>query len=81
MSYVRRSYRGRHLSDLFYQARLDWAWAQDRDYARDCITHKDGNMASKAANQRWGFSDLHDTAIETYGDGSTTMNYKYELRQ
>ena len=52
-SYIRKSYRGRGLSRLLYDARLAWAIEHGLKTLR--IGHRESNIASKAANQRNGF--------------------------
>ncbi len=78
MSYIRADYRGRGLSAKFYEARIDWAKAQD-GITRIIVSHKDGNNASRAANQKWGFKH-YETDTVTFGDGSTALDYRYELK-
>lgn len=79
MSFIKPAYRGRNLSELLYKARIDWAWAQS-GITRIIVSHREGNEASKAANQKWGFV-FYGTEIITYGDGTRAKNYKYELRK
>ncbi|MFA7277258.1 MAG: GNAT family protein [Pseudobdellovibrionaceae bacterium] len=79
MSYIRPEYRGRGLSRLFYEKRLEWAWAQG-GITRILVAHREGNEASRAANQKWGFAP-YGSEIITYGNGECAKNYKYELRR
>lgn len=77
MSYIERAYRGRGLSALLYEARLDWARANG--YERACVSHRDGNEASRKANAAFGFT-WYATEETTYGDGTKALDHRYELR-
>ncbi len=78
MSYIRKDYRKRYLSDLFYKERINWAKAQD-DISRIIVAHREGNEASRRANQRWGFIFSHvEDAV--FGNGETAKDYIYELK-
>jgi len=52
-SFIKEAYRGRGLSQLFFQARIEWA--RQKECAQVIVSHRVGNEASKAANQRCGF--------------------------
>lgn len=52
-SFIKEAYRGRGLSQLFFQARIEWA--RQKECAQVIVSHRAGNEASKAANQRCGF--------------------------
>jgi len=54
MDYIEPTYRGRGLSRLLYQGRIDWALDQ-KQFARLVISHRQGNEASRRANQAFGF--------------------------
>jgi RimJ/RimL family protein N-acetyltransferase len=54
MDYIDPSYRGRCLSKLLYQLRIDWA-RQHQPFKRLVISHREGNEASRRANQAFGF--------------------------
>jgi RimJ/RimL family protein N-acetyltransferase len=75
-SYIRKAYRGRGLSKLLYEARL--AWARERNVKRLTISHRKSNLASKGANQKFGFVFTH-TEPRTWPDGITEDNFLYEL--
>ena len=75
-SYIRKEHRGKGLANLFYEARLNWA--RDRKLKRIQVGHKESNLASKAANQRFGFSYTHREP-RTWPDGSTEDILYYEL--
>ncbi len=78
MSYIRPEYRGLGLSALFYEARIAWAKSQD-GITRLIVSHKHGNDSSRAANQKFGFQH-YETEPVTFGDGSTALDYRYELK-
>lgn len=75
-SYIRKLHRGQGLSRLFYRARLQWA--AEHHIKRLIISHRESNLASKAANQRFGFVYTHREP-RTWPDGSTEDNVFYEL--
>ncbi|MBB5637107.1 RimJ/RimL family protein N-acetyltransferase [Pedobacter cryoconitis] len=52
-SYIREPYRGKGLSALLYQVRM--ARAAELQLTRLSVSHRESNIASKAANQRFGF--------------------------
>lgn len=56
-SYIKKDYRGQGLSALFYKIRL--AWASERQLKRLSVSHRESNITSKAANQRFGFRYSH----------------------
>ena len=78
MSYLRQEYRGRVLSDLLYKARIDWAKAQG-DIRILEVAHREGNDASRGANQRWGFI-LTEVKNQVYGNGENAKDYVYQLK-
>lgn len=75
-SYIRKAYRGRGLSRLLYQARIEWAKANA--VKRLIIGHKESNIISKAANQHFGFVYTHSENRE-WPDGSNQPMLYYEL--
>lgn len=77
-SYIREAWRGRGLSRLLYAARIDWIVGSGRF---DCISvgHKEGNEASRRANQSFGF-DYVGQETKGWGDGSQGILHKYEMR-
>lgn len=77
-SYIRKDYRGRGLSALLYKARIDWARASGQ-FDRIVVSHREGNEASRRANQAFGFT-LYCVEEQTWGDGSKGNIYRYELR-
>lgn len=76
--YIRKEYRGRGLSRLLYQARIDWAKSSGL-FDRLVIGHKKGNEASRRANQAFGFQPIGEVEY-TFGDGMKATNIQYELR-
>lgn len=77
MSYIRGEYRKNNLSDLLYRERLEWARAQG-DIKAVRVGHREGNEASRRANQRWGFK-LYSIEDHEFGNGDITKEYMYEL--
>jgi GNAT superfamily N-acetyltransferase len=77
MSFLLSPYRGRGLSRLFYETRLDWARARG-SITRVRVSHRRSNDASRRANQRYGFR--HVTAVDRlWPDGTTEPDVSYEL--
>jgi RimJ/RimL family protein N-acetyltransferase len=79
MSYIREEYRGKGLSDLLYRARIDWAKAQG-DIRTLVVGHREGNEASRRANQQWGFILTSIEDDYKFGNGDTAKHYTYELK-
>lgn len=77
-SYIREDYRGRKLSRLLYAARLEWIIGRGQ-YDRVTVGHKDGNEASRRANQAFGFVETGRND-DVWGDGSRGIKYSYEMR-
>lgn len=75
-SYIRKEHRGKGLSTLLYDARIAWAKAKGVELLT--ISHRWSNLASKAANQRYGFV-YHHTDSRTWPDGVTEDNVHYTL--
>ena len=75
-SYIRKAHRGRGLSKLFYDARIDWA--KQNGYGKAIISHRDTNLISKAANQRAGFTFTH-WEERVWPDGILAKELFYEL--
>ena len=67
-SYVRKEHRGLGLSSLFYKIRM--AWALDRQLKLLSVSHRESNLISKAANQRFGFQYSHSESCN-WLDGTT----------
>ncbi len=61
---------------MLYQARLEWAGK--RNLKRLIIGHRESNIASKNANQHFGFKYTHQE-IRKWPDGSIEPMTYYEL--
>lgn len=77
-SYIREDYRGRGLSRLLYAARIQWVIESGR-YKRVIVGHKEGNEASRRANQAFGFEYIGPERTQ-WGDGSEAIKHNYEMR-
>jgi len=77
MDYIDAEYRGRDLSKLLYKARIDWAKNQS-SFKKLMTSHREGNEASRRANQAFGFKFMDKTLTE-WPDGSKALEYNYEL--
>lgn len=75
-SYIRRPYRGRGHSALYYQARIEWARGEGFKYID--VAHRKGNDASRAANQKAGFQYTH-TESALWPDGTHDDKICYRL--
>lgn len=75
-SYIRSQHRGVGLSQLLYKARINWAKAQN--IASLIVSHRENNIASKIANQKFGFQYTHQQS-RTWADGVTEMEVFYRL--
>lgn len=75
-SYIRKEHRGKGLSQLFYIGRIEWARANG--VGRLIISHRESNLASKHANQRFGFQFTHSVP-RLWHDGKWEENVYYEL--
>ena len=60
MSFIRPEYRGRGLSRLFYEVRLDWI-RKHAQFKRAVVFHRQSNEVSRRANQRHGFLPIRRT--------------------
>jgi RimJ/RimL family protein N-acetyltransferase len=78
MSFIIPEYRGRGLSQLLYEARLNWVRAHSH-FRRVVIYHRESNERSRRANQRFGFSVLQ-RASRKWPDGATEDEVLYELK-
>ena len=74
-SWLEREYRGRGLSKYFYEARLKWAEDKE-DIERIYVGHREGNLSSRNANQKFGFAYTHNESW-TWPDGNSADNIKY----
>jgi RimJ/RimL family protein N-acetyltransferase len=76
-SYIRKAYRGQGLAALLYQARIEWAKANDVRYL--VIGHRQNNIASRNANQKFHFVYTHQEARE-WPDGCLEPMFYYRLQ-
>lgn len=75
-SYIRKEHRGKGSSQLFYAARIEWAKANG--FKRLIVSHRESNLASKHANQHFGFLYTHSVPKQWH-DGQWEENVYYEL--
>lgn len=76
-SWLAPEIRRKGLSKLLFEARLSWA----REHAtveRVIVSHRATNIASKFANQNFGFVPTHVTQ-KVWNDGITEEEFHYEL--
>ena len=78
MTYLRPEYRGRGLSALFYEARLNWIRTQPR-FTRVAVSHRRSNEASRRAIHRARFIAT-GAEPHTWPDGVIEDEVKYELQ-
>lgn len=76
-SWLDPTYRGRGLSHMMYEARLDWAQAHPT-CDQIVVSHRASNVKSKRANQKHGFIYTH-TEDQTWPDGVTEDRVFYTL--
>jgi RimJ/RimL family protein N-acetyltransferase len=77
MSFILPEYRGRGLSRLFYEARLDWIRTHPQ-FKRVVVSHRLSNEVSRRAIQRYGFRPTGH-ASRTWPDGVSEDEAWYEL--
>jgi len=77
MDYVDARYRGRGLSRLLYQGRIDWALQQEH-LTRLVISHRKGNEASRRAMLSFGFEYRGQKTIR-WPDGADDEDWNYAL--
>ncbi len=78
MWYLKEEYRGQGLFHLLMQATMDWAKDEGR-FDRIVVSHREGNEASRRANQALGFK-YTETVMNEFGDGQIAKNIFYEVR-
>ncbi len=76
-SYIIPEYRGRGYSNLLYKACIDWG-ISFLPWKRIVVSHREDNLASKGANQHFGFKYTH-TEPHNWHDGKTVNHIFYEL--
>jgi RimJ/RimL family protein N-acetyltransferase len=77
MSFILPEYRGRGLSRLLYETRLDWIRSRPQ-FTRIVVSHRASNEASRRAIERHGFRVTH-RAPRVWPDGTTEDQIFYEL--
>ena len=77
-SWLAPDFRRKGLSNLMYQARLDWV-KRNPKFERIIVSHRASNVASKYANQKHGFKFTR-THEKIWADGATEDEVCYELR-
>jgi GNAT superfamily N-acetyltransferase len=76
-SFIKLPHRGNGLSKLFYQARIEWA--RQKECKVIIVSHRVGNVLSKAANQRFGFKYTHAEEVN-WPDGVRAEELMYLLK-
>ena len=77
-SWLAPPFRGKGLSELMYQTRINWAKRQPT-VEKIIVSHRASNLSSKRANQKHGFTTTHKIE-ETWTDGATEDEIFYELK-
>ena len=70
--------RGKGLSELMYQTRINWAKEQPT-VEKVIVSHRASNLSSKYANQKHGFVLTHKNE-KVWTDGATEDEIFYELK-
>jgi RimJ/RimL family protein N-acetyltransferase len=76
-SWLAPDFRGKGLSELMYQTRINWA-KQQPTVEKIIVSHRASNISSKCANQKHGFVETHKTQ-KVWTDGATEDEIFYEL--
>lgn len=77
MTWLKPAWRGKGLSRLIYEARIEWARA--RALTRVRVSHRDGNEPSRRAMIAHGFTYTGRTSVR-WPDGQDADEIHYELR-
>ncbi len=77
-SWLAPHFRGKGLSELMYQARINWAKEQPT-IEKIIVSHRASNLSSKYANRKHGFVLTHKTE-KVWTDGATDDEIFYELK-
>jgi RimJ/RimL family protein N-acetyltransferase len=77
-SWLAPQVRGKGLSQLMYQTRINWA-KQQPTVEKIIVSHRESNVSSKYANQKHCFVYTHKTA-KIWTDGATEDEIFYELK-
>ena len=75
-SYICKNHRGNGLSNLFYEARLDWALR--KGLRKLIVSHHKDNIPSRAAIQKHYFLPTH-RELKRWPDGTEEEQLFYEL--
>lgn len=75
-SYIRKEHRGKWLSQMLYNARIHWA--KQHGIKSLIVGHRESNIASKRANQHFGFIYSHSEP-RTWPDGVLENMLYYRL--
>jgi RimJ/RimL family protein N-acetyltransferase len=76
-SWLAPDFRGKGLSELMYQTRINWA-KQQQTVEKIIVSHRASNISSKHANQKHGFVETHKTE-KVWTDGLAEDETFYEL--
>ena len=76
-SWLEPAARGKGLSKMFYEARINWAIGHST-IKRLIISHRASNLSSKFANQKFGFIPTHITE-KLWNDNVRESEFHYEL--
>lgn len=76
-SYIRKEHRGKGLSRMLYEARIQWA--KEKGLNNLLVGHRKSNSASHAANQAFGFIYSH-SELRTWPDGSKEEMQYFRLK-
>ncbi len=77
-SWLAPRFRGKGLSKLMYQTRIEWAKRQPT-VEKIIVSHRASNLSSKRANQKHGFVPTHKNE-KIWTDGATEDEIFYELK-
>jgi GNAT superfamily N-acetyltransferase len=75
-SYIQKQYRGKGLSKILYEARIDWA--RRNSFSGVIVSHRQSNIASKMANQKFNFQ-YTGSADKVWIDGKSEKQLFYRL--
>lgn len=77
-SWLAPEFRGKGLSELMYETRIEWAKRQPT-VEKIIVSHRASNLSSKFANQKHGFV-LTGKNEKVWTDGATEDEIFYELK-
>jgi len=79
-SYIKPAHRGKGLSNLLYEARMEWVRLQKCQFIT--VSHRAGNESSEAAIKRFGFKYSHTEPVN-WPDGmkADELTYLFQLNQ